>query len=97
MKLRDTAALAGLSLGLMVTTNASAQAQQPEWEKNAVTSEKCYGVAKAGQNDCESLDYRGGGCGGHSCSGLSRKDSDNNEWLFVPTGLCARLTNGKVN
>ena len=53
--------------------------------------EKCYGVAKAGQNDC------GDKLGIHSCAGQSKKDSDPNEWILVPKGLCERLTGGEKN
>ena len=35
---------------------------------------KCYGVAKAGQNDCASHN------GSHSCAGQAKVDSDPNEW-----------------
>lgn len=44
--------------------------------------EKCYGVAKAGQNDCGSKD------GSHNCSGKAKKDYDKNEWKYVKKGTC---------
>ena len=44
--------------------------------------EKCYGIAKAGQNDCANLS------GTHSCAGQSKADMDANEWKFVPKGSC---------
>jgi uncharacterized membrane protein len=40
----------------------------------AQEKEKCYGIAKAGQNDCASLD------GSHSCAGQSKVDLDKGEW-----------------
>lgn len=52
--------------------------------------EKCAGVAATGQNDCGSLD------GAHACGGMSTKDNDPNEWLYVPAGTCEKLTGGKV-
>ena len=45
--------------------------------------EKCYGVAKAGQNDC--------GTARHSCAGKSTKDNASDEWKYVPKGTCAQL------
>ena len=57
----------------------------------AKSKEKCYGVSKAGKNDCASLS------GSHSCAAQSTKDNDPEEWVFVPTGLCERLTGGKTN
>lgn len=51
---------------------------------------RCYGVVKAGQNDCGSKD------GSHGCAGMAKKNNDPNEWLFVPKGLCKRLAGGEV-
>jgi Predicted integral membrane protein len=50
--------------------------------------EKCYGVAKAGKNDCSNL------AGTHSCAGQSEVDGDVGEWLLVPKGLCEKLVGG---
>lgn len=51
------------------------------------TAEKCYGLAKAGQNDCAST-------GNHSCAGLSKVDADPASWIYVPTGYCDRIVGG---
>lgn len=47
--------------------------------------EKCFGIAKAGQNDCANL------AGTHSCAGLSKVDSDPGEWKYVAKGTCKDL------
>lgn len=47
--------------------------------------EKCYGIAKAGQNDCANL------AGTHSCAGQSTVDNDPGEWKTVAKGTCAEL------
>ncbi len=47
--------------------------------------EKCYGVAKAGQNDCGNL------AGTHSCAGQSTVDNDPGEWKLVAKGTCVEL------
>lgn len=57
---------------------------------DAPEKEKCYGVVKAGKNDC------GSPAGGHSCAGQAKADASANEWVFVPKGLCERLTNGAL-
>ena len=44
--------------------------------------EKCYGIAKAGQNDCANL------AGTHSCAGQAKTDNDAGEWKYVPKGSC---------
>ena len=72
------AALAGiLALGLA----ASAAAQPVSQPKD---TEKCYGVAKGGQNDC--------GTAKHACAGLGAKtDKDPNEWKYVKKGECEKM------
>ncbi len=54
----------------------------------AEAKEKCYGVVKAGKNDCGAKD------GSHSCAGQAKTDADPNEWIFVPDGLCEKLAGG---
>jgi uncharacterized membrane protein len=44
--------------------------------------EKCYGIAKAGQNDCASLS------GAHSCAGQTRADMSPLDWKYVAKGTC---------
>lgn len=44
--------------------------------------EKCYGIAKAGQNDCANLS------GSHSCAGQSKADMSPDEWKYVAKGTC---------
>ncbi|MEN9544153.1 MAG: hypothetical protein RLZZ598_986 [Pseudomonadota bacterium] len=51
----------------------------------AQEKEKCYGVAKAGQNDCSSLS------GAHSCAGQSKTDMSPADWKFVAKGTCASM------
>ena len=44
--------------------------------------EKCYGIAKAGHNDCANL------AGTHSCAGQSKADNDAGEFKYVAKGTC---------
>ena len=46
--------------------------------------EKCYGVAKAGANDCANLS------GTHSCAGQSKNAMGADEWNYVAKGTCAQ-------
>jgi len=69
-----TAALAGaLSL---------AAAAGPTWAAGETSMEKCYGIAKAGQNSCANS------AGTHSCAGQSTVDYDGQEWKSVKAGTC---------
>ena len=73
------AALAGLlAASALAVTSAPAHAT----DKSAVGQEKCYGIAKKGQNDCGNLH------GTHSCSGGSKADNDPGEWKYVAKGTC---------
>ncbi|MFM7505555.1 MAG: DUF2282 domain-containing protein [Rubrivivax sp.] len=75
-----TAALASaLTLGLLAPASAH---DAPDATKG---QEKCYGIAKAGQNDCANLS------GTHSCAGMATLDNDPTEWRYAPRGSCKRL------
>jgi uncharacterized membrane protein len=50
--------------------------------------EKCYGVAKAGQNDCAAGP-------GTTCAGTSKVDYQGNAWKYVPKGTCEKMTTPK--
>lgn len=47
-------------------------------------TEKCFGVAKAGQNGCAAGP-------GTSCAGSSKKDFAGNAWKQVPAGTCTTI------
>ena len=51
-------------------------------------SEKCYGVAKAGKNDCAGA--------AHACAGQAKKDASAKEFVKLPKGTCARLVGGTL-
>ena len=48
----------------------------------AQDKEKCFGIAKAGQNDCASIS------GSHSCAGQSKVELAKGEWKYVAKGSC---------
>lgn len=48
----------------------------------AQDKEKCYGISKAGANDCAST------TGSHSCAGQAKVDNDPSEWKYVAKGTC---------
>ncbi len=62
-------------------------AQKPVMPPKAFKTEKCYGIAKAGKNDCAST-------GNNSCGGTSKVDSDPKAWIYVPVGYCERIVGG---
>jgi uncharacterized membrane protein len=66
-----------MALGLVATAGAASHGMEKPKDK-----EKCYGIAKAGQNECANL------AGTHTCSGNSKVDNDPGEWKYVATGTC---------
>ncbi len=51
---------------------------------SAEESEKCFGVALAGQNDCAAGE-------GTTCAGTSKVDYQGNAWKLVPAGSCVTM------
>jgi len=50
--------------------------------------EKCYGIAQAGKNDCQTAT--------HSCAGTATKAGDPASWIYVPAGTCAKIAGGHM-
>lgn len=71
------AAIAGL-VALGLTASAAAGPV-----KQAAGTEKCFGIAKAGQNDC--------GTAKHACAATSKADNDPAEWKYVAKGTCEKM------
>ena len=46
-------------------------------------TEQCFGVAKAGKNDC--------GTAKHGCGSVAKTDNDPTEWKYVPKGTCEKI------
>ena len=64
-----------LAMGLLSTVHAADEKGK----------EKCFGVAKAGANDCANLS------GTHSCAGQSKNAMGADEWNYVAKGTCAQM------
>lgn len=75
MKKNNVLITAALS-SVLVMASTGAFAAKPGFEK-------CAGIVKAGMNDC--------GTSGHNCSGQASKDSDPQEWIYVPEGTCKKI------
>jgi uncharacterized membrane protein len=67
---------------------ASAQVPQPA-PMPEFKAEKCYGIAKAYENDCAST-------GNNDCAHTSRKNLDLRAWIYVPEGYCHRIQGGST-
>ena len=69
-----------VALGAVAQTAAAADAPK----------EKCFGIAKAGANDCASSN------GAHSCAGQAKKDGEPTDWKYVAKGSCEKM-GGKMS
>ena len=77
-----TSAIAGL-IAIGLGAQASGHEAADTTGKGADAKEKCYGIAKAGQNDC--------GTATHTCAGQAKKDNAPDEWKYVPKGTCEKM------
>lgn len=72
--------LVGAGALLALGANAAAAQNRPTAQQEAAM-EKCYGVAKAGKNDCAAGP-------GTTCAGTSKVDYQGNAWTLVEAGTC---------
>jgi uncharacterized membrane protein len=73
-----------MAAALSFALQASAQpAPKPKFE-----AEKCFGIAKAGKNDCQTANS--------SCAGTSKRDAQGDAWVYMPKGSCDRVVNGSL-
>jgi uncharacterized membrane protein len=75
-KLLSLAGVAAIAVGVFASSEAESQDAKKE---------KCYGIVKAGKNDCAAAD------GSHSCAGYAKKDSGSKEWVLLPFGACDKI------
>jgi uncharacterized membrane protein len=77
-----------LSLAASLATALAGFAVMPASADDMAATEKCYGVALAGQNDCAAGP-------GTTCAGTSTIDYQGNAWKAVPAGTCATMDLGE--
>jgi uncharacterized membrane protein len=77
-------ALAAAIAGPSLLSAQGGPAPEPSFQ-----AEKCYGISKAGKNDCAST-------GNNSCAGTARADADPRAWIYVPAGYCERIVDGSL-
>ena len=54
----------------------------------AAENEKCFGVAAAGQNDCQTAS--------NSCAGQVADAGRGDAWIYVPAGTCQKINGGSL-
>ena len=76
---KTSALVAAMAFALSLAAAGDSQAQE---------NEKCYGIAKAGKNDCKTA--------GGSCAGTAKKDKEKDSFLLLPKGTCDKIAGGSV-
>ena len=75
------AAFAGLmTVGLAAASNTAFAAKGDQ--------EKCYGVVKAGKNDCAAS--------GNACAGQVKADAAKDAWIYLPKGTCEKIVGASL-
>jgi uncharacterized membrane protein len=77
--------LLATAVSSLIAATASAQVHP---EKPTYAYEKCYGVARAGFNDCFTAK--------NSCAGTATSDGEPQAWIYVPKGTCSRIVGGST-
>lgn len=79
MKLNSMVVASAVVAAIALSNAASAQETK---------TEKCYGIVKAGKNDCQTATS--------SCAGTSKKDSQKDAFIAVPAGTCGKIVGASL-
>jgi len=73
------------ALALISTLSIATQATQPA----AISeTEKCYGIVKAGQNDCQTAQA--------ACAGSATTDKQGDAFILLPKGTCEKIAGASL-
>jgi uncharacterized membrane protein len=76
-------------LGLLIAAAVTGAVALGVVPAQAADSEKCYGVSKAGKNDCKT--------DSNSCAGQSKMDRNPAAFIAVPAGTCEKISGGTTS
>jgi len=77
---RRLATVLAAALAAFAGSLGAAHAEDP-----AKGKEKCFGVAKAGENGCQTIS------GSHTCGSSSKTDYRGEDWKWVSSGTCLQM------
>lgn len=77
-----------LALSIAAIAGGAHAADAPKTADAKKQTEKCYGVSKAGHNDCAAG-------AGTTCAGTARTDYQSDAWTLVEKGTCTRIKTPK--
>ena len=79
---KSVAVTSAITAAILLASNGPVLAQNAKMEK-------CFGVAKAGKNDCAAGP-------GTSCAGTSTVDGQGDAWMLLTAGTCEKLVGGSL-
>ena len=84
MKTSDALIIGAIANVLALTVGGAATAA----DIVCVEKERCYGVSKAGKNDCATASS--------VCAGTAKQDDQKDAWVYVPKGTCDKLAGASL-
>ena len=79
-----TAAIAALTSGGLLASSTA----QAAGAVVCAEQERCFGIAKAGKNDCATSSS--------VCSSSAKQDNQKDAWIYVPKGMCQKVAGGTL-
>jgi uncharacterized membrane protein len=79
-----TAAIAALTSGGLLASSTA----QAAGAVVCAEQERCFGIAKAGKNDCATSSS--------VCSSSAKQDNQKDAWIYVPKGMCLKVAGGTL-
>ena len=86
--MKKSSVLVGSAMAVALSMALEASAQGGPAPVPKFDHEKCYGIAKAGKNDCQTTNS--------SCAGTSKRNGQGDAWLYVPAGSCDKVVGGST-
>jgi uncharacterized membrane protein len=86
--MKTTSVLAATFFAAVALAASQAQAQSGPAPVPSYDNEQCFGIAKAGKNDCQTASG--------SCAGTSSADNQADAWIYVPVGTCEKIVGGMM-
>jgi uncharacterized membrane protein len=85
----NTQLVSSTAIASLMAFGAATVVRAGDWTTGKdVKVEKCYGVAKAGKNDCAGKS--------NGCAGEVKVDNDPDAWIYVPAGVCEKIAVAKT-
>ena len=85
--MKHTHALIATAIGSLMTL-AVVTASGMAAAAGKMEVEKCFGISKAGKNDCQTST--------HACAGTATKDNQKDAFVLLPKGTCDKVAGGSL-